>query len=278
MISEILKEARRQLAVADFCPPTREANLLLAATLHWTEAQVLARQDRTLSAEDRNRFARALARRLTGEPIAYILGHKEFYGRSFAVDNRVLIPRPETEHLVATALELPLPAEPTVLDVGTGSGCLACTLALERPTSRVVASDLSLAALAVASRNRSHYELGERLLLVNTDLAVGLDLTTFDLVLSNPPYVAPEEVPKLSREIVDFEPELALFADSAGLAIYPRLLQELFELRSGVWLVVELGAGQEQPIREFAADSCFELVEVRSDYAGLPRVALLQRR
>jgi release factor glutamine methyltransferase len=278
MISEILADARQHLAAADFRPSTREANLLLAATLHWTEAQVLARQDRTLSTEDRERFARALSRRLAGEPIAYILGYKEFYGRSFAVDNRVLIPRPETEHLVATALELPLPARPSILDVGTGSGCLACTLALERPASRVVASDLSLAALAVARHNRSQYELAERLLLVETDLAVGLDLATFDLVLSNPPYVAPEEVPDLSREIVDFEPELALLADSAGLAIYERLLNGLFELRSGVWLVVEIGAGQELQIRELAADSSFELVEVRPDYAGLPRVALLQRR
>ena len=251
--------------------------MLLAHTLGWTEAQVLSRHDQTLDGGDRARFDLALSRRLTGEPIAYILGFKEFYGRQFNVDARVLIPRPETEHLVEAALELPLPPSPTVLDLGTGSGCLACTIALEQPTSRVVATDISPGALAVAQGNLVRHQLGDRIQLVGADLARGLTLETVDLVLSNPPYIGYDEAPDLSPEILDFEPELALFAAGSGIAVHRRLLFELSALRSGSWLVIEIGAAQEQRIRNSSLDSPFGLIELRRDYAGLPRVALLQR-
>ena len=276
-VSEVLNRARRRLAAASFQPSTREANLLLAHTLGWTEAQVLARHDHTLDDDDRSRFDLALGRRLTGEPIAYILGRREFYGRQFNVDARVLIPRPETEHLVESALELPLPRSPTVLDIGTGSGCLACTIALEQPTSLVIATDVSPAALAVAQSNLTRHGLSERLYLVGTDLARGLALENVDLVLSNPPYIGYDEASDLSPEIVDFEPELALFAYGSGAAFHRRLLTELSAVSSGSWLVIEIGAAQEQLVRESSVDSPFQLVEIRPDYAGLPRVALLQR-
>ena len=277
-ISEILAQARRRLAAASFQPSTREANLLLASILDWTEAQVLARQDRTLTTGENERFRLALDRRLSGEPIAYILGVKEFYGRPFRVDNRVLIPRPETEHLIETALELPLSATPTLLDLGTGSGCLACTLALEKPTSRVVATDISSAALGVARANRQQHSLSNRLYLVCADLARGIDLSAIDLVVSNPPYVAREQATALSPEILDFEPETALFADSDGLEVIRRLLSELAGLRSGVWLILEMGSKQDQQIKQLVSESCFSLLAIKPDYARLPRVALLQRQ
>ena len=277
IISDILAHARQRLATRDFQPSTREANLLLAHVLGWSEAQVLARQDHSLTDRERQRFEIALGRRLTGEPIAYIVGHKEFFGRPFQVDSRVLIPRPETEHVVETALELPLPRWSTVLDLGTGSGCMACTVALELPACRVIATDLSLGALTVAWANLTHLDLSDRLYLVRTDLAHGLDLSGIDLVLSNPPYIAYDEAQSLSLEVVDFEPELALFAGAAGLAMHRRLLDELAGLHSGAWLVVEIGADQEAEIRQLATESAFRLIEVRPDYAGLPRVALLQR-
>lgn len=176
------------------------------------------------------------------------------------------------------ALELPLPRRPTVLDVGTGSGCLACTVALERSASRLVATDISPGALAVARSNLLRHQLADRLQLVGADLTRGLDLKAIDLVLCNPPYIGYDEAPDLPLDIIGFEPKLALFAGAAGIAIHRRLLTELSGLRPGSWLAVEIGAGQEQRIRHLTVDSPFRLLEMRPDYAGLPRVALLQRR
>ena len=152
-VQGLLVEARRRLAAAPFAPPAREAGLLLAHALGVSEAQVLARHDEDVPAAAADRFLALLERRLAGEPFAYLTGEREFYGRGFRVDRRVLIPRPETEHLVEAALALPLPPGPRILDLGTGSGCLAVTLAAELPAATVVATDLSLAALAVARAN-----------------------------------------------------------------------------------------------------------------------------
>jgi len=252
--------------------------LLLGHVLNWTEAQVLARQDEAMERSLASRFEELLSRRLRGEPVAYIVGVKEFYGRQFRVDRRVLIPRPETEHLIEAALELPLPPSPAVLDIGTGSGCLACTLGLEIPASRIVATDISAGALAVALHNLRRHGLADRLLLSACDLARGLELSGFDLVVSNPPYVGRGEIDSLSTEIVDFEPDTALFAGADGDAIYSRLFEELSGLFPETWVVVEMGSGQEDLIRQLSADSPFRLVEVRHDYTGHPRTALLQRR
>jgi len=239
---------------------------------------VLARQDEPLDDAVVNRFERAVSRRLTGEPVAYILGVKEFYGRPFQVDNRVLIPRPETEHLVEVVLELPRPQCHSLLEIGTGSGCLACTLALEIPGSRVTATDLSIGALAVARGNLKRHDLTDRLQLIATDLAVGVDLAHTDLVISNPPYIGRPETDSLSSEILDFEPHSALFAGAAGDEVHRRLLDELAGLPHEAWLVMEIGASQEEPIRHLSAQSPFSLLEVRPDYAGHPRVAVLRRR
>lgn len=278
MISAALTQARRRLAEAPFRPDTREATLLLGHVLGWTEAQVLARQDSELDEACAGQFELAVSRRLAGEPVAYILGAKEFYGREFRVDHRVLIPRPETEHLVEVALALPLPRESRVLDLGTGSGCLACTLGLELPDSRIVAADISVGALTVARSNTRIHGLTDRLQLLACDLATSLELACFDLVVSNPPYVGRDEAETLSSEILDFEPDTALFAGDAGDAIHQRLLTELDDLRPASWLVLEIGAGQEDLMRELSTGSPFALTEVRPDYAGHPRIAVLQRR
>lgn len=278
IISELLADARRRLANAVFEPSTREANLLLAHLLDWTEAQLLARADQPLSESDVERFDDMLRRRLDGEPVAYILGRKEFYGRSFLVDGRVLIPRPETEHLVEAVLELDLPDRAHLLDLGTGSGCLACTLALELPTSHVFATDISPGALAVARHNLMRHRLSGRLHLMAGDLASALNLARFDVVASNPPYIGRSEADGLSSEITDFEPPRALFAEEDGMAVHRRLLSELEGLRPGSWLVLEIGAEQQEPLRSLASGSAFNLHEIRHDYAGRPRTALLQRR
>ncbi len=274
-IGQLLAEARPLLAATPFGASTREARLLLGHVLGLSEARVIARQEEEVPPEAEKRFRDLLARRLTGEPVAYLLGEREFWGRSFLVDSRVLIPRPETEHLVEVALAERLPERPWILDVGTGSGILAVTLALEVPGSRVVATDLSPGSLAMAARNARR--LGARVFLVNADLAAGLDLSRFDLVVSNPPYVDRSEIPEISIEVYDFEPSLALFPPGAGDSLYPRLFTQCLGLRSGVGLAVEIGRGQLAAIRRHAREAGLEIAAVREDYAGIPRTVLLRR-
>ena len=237
---------------------------------------MLARGEVEVPAEQEARFRALLARRLRAEPTAYLLGEREFWRRPFYVDSRVLIPRPETEHVVEEALAAPLPARPWILDVGTGSGILAVTLALEVPGARSVATDLSPGALAVAAKNARR--LSARVLLVATDLTAGLDLARFDLVVSNPPYIDPADAPSLSPEVCNFEPALALFAPGSGDSVLARLFAQCAALRPGVRLAVEIGFGQLGAARRHAEASGLEIIRVRNDYAGIPRVLVLQRR
>lgn len=242
-----------------------------------SEAQLLARPERPVTAVERARFVGLLERRLTGEPVAYLLGEREFYGRTFAVDRRVLIPRPETEHLVEAALGLALPPRPRLLDVGTGSGCIAVTLALELPAARVVASDLSPAALAVAAGNARR--LGaSRVRLVAADRGTALVLEAFDLVVSNPPYIDPADAAGLSPEIVDHEPHRALFAPGRGDAVLADLIEEAARLRPGARLLLEIGHRQLPAVRRLAAPGPLHLTAIVDDYAGIPRVVALERR
>jgi release factor glutamine methyltransferase len=228
--------------------------------------------------EGERRFRDLLERRLRGEPVAYLLGEREFFGRVFRVDSRVLIPRPETEHVVEATLAEALPASPRILDVGTGSGCLAVTLALERPGSRVVATDLSLGALAVAAGNARRLGAADRVSFVHTDLTDGLDLSRFDLVVSNPPYVDLGETPEISPEIIHYEPHLALFPPGGGDEILARLIASCGALRPGTVLAVEIGRGQLDAARQYAEAAGFDLKGVRQDYSGIPRVVVLRRR
>ena len=277
-IDRLLVEARRRLAAAPFEPAGREALLLMARVLARSEAHVLAHGEDEPEAEAAARFAALLERRLVGEPIAYILGEREFYGRRFSVDPRVLIPRPETEHLIELTLELELPPDPRILDLGTGSGCLAVTLACELPAARLIATDLSPAALAVARANARRHGVENRVRLAAADLALALRLDEFDLVVSNPPYVGLDEAPDLSIDVRDHEPAGALFAPRTPLSVIERLATELGELATGTVVAFEIGAGREEAVGELLADSPLALVGTRSDYAGIPRVVVTKRR
>ncbi|HMB52709.1 MAG TPA: peptide chain release factor N(5)-glutamine methyltransferase [Thermoanaerobaculia bacterium] len=283
-VDELLRDARARLAAAPFAPPTREAALLLGRVLGWSEAEVLARGERRVEETAAARFAELLARRLGGEPVAYLFAEREFYGRAFHVDRRVLIPRPESEHLVEAALarlRRHRHKARRILDVGTGSGCLAVTLALELPEAAVVATDLSPAALAVAASNARRHAVAGRVRLAACDLLAGLDAGAFDLAVSNPPYVGRGEAPALSREVVDFEPAAALFADDegedAGIAAYSHLFAQAAALAPGAWLLVEIGHGQLAAVRRRAAASGLQVEGVVEDYAGIPRVVELRR-
>jgi len=278
-IAQLLAEARPRLAATSFAAPPREAALLLGRLLGLSEAQVLAHGEREVPAETAERFRSLLERRLTGEPVAYLLGEREFYGRPFAVDPRVLIPRPETEHVVEEALATPLPERPWILDVGTGSGILPVTLALEIPGARTVGTDVSPGALAVARGNARRHGVGDRARFVGADLVLGLDLSRFDLVVSNPPYIDAGDAPSLSPEVVDFEPHVALFAPGSGDSVLARLFSLLgVGLRPGIRAIVEIGFGQLEAARHHAEASGLEFAGARLDYAGIPRVVVLERR
>ncbi len=278
IVADLLESGRMRLREAGIEPSARESALLLSRLLGIGEASVLARDTEAVPPEVEARFFELVARRSSGEPTAYLVGEREFWGRPFWVDRRVLIPRPETEHLVEIALGLPLPEQARVLDVGTGSGCIAVSLAADRPRWRVFGSDVSLGALAVARANARRNEVSGRLGLFCADLTDGVDLSAFDLVVGNPPYVEEGIVPYLSRDVRDFEPRVALTIGSDGFDATRRLLAAAASLRPGSWMVLEFGFGQGDGVLGIAAATGhFDIAELRPDLAGIERDVVLRR-
>ncbi len=250
--------------------PRREAALLLGEVLGLAEAQLYARADDDVPEQAAVSYGQLVRRRADRVPMAYLLGRREFYGRSFAVDPRVLIPRPETEHLVESALNC-IGDGARVLDVGTGSGCIAVTLALERPDSRIVATDLSPGALALAAANCREHGVGDRVRLVRADLLAALRPGVFDVVVSNPPYIDVGDWPSLMPEVRDHEPPEALFAGD-GLDFYRRLFAAGSFLHAGQRLLLEIGKGQLEAVRDLAERGGLDVEWVVADLAGIPRV------
>lgn len=250
-----------------------EAELLLAEALGHSRAWLYARLDESLDPSAVDRFQALLERRAAGEPLAYILGRREFYGRDFQVDPSVLIPRPETELLVDLALRFRGPEPTAVADIGTGSGCIALTLAAERPTWRLTATDLSRAALTIAQRNRQ--SLG----LTNVSLALGdlfapLHGRRYDLIVSNPPYVA-ERDPHLEQGDLRFEPAVALSCPSDGLAIIRRLaLEAPAHLANDGLLLLEHGHDQAASVAKALDEQGYVDVTHHRDLAGIERVTV----
>jgi release factor glutamine methyltransferase len=274
-IESELNRARQLLHAAPFRPPPREANLILGHVLGLNEAQLLARGSTPLTRVAEEEFRALLERRLQGEPVAYLVGVKEFYGRDFRVDPRVLIPRPETEHLIEVALSLALPENARILDLGTGSGCIAVTLALELPAAKITAIDLSVGALAVASSNAQLHRVENRVHLAGAHLATGLAVDRFDLIVSNPPYIGPEEFTSLSTEIRHFEPKLALIAPGDSLSILSAILGQCSHTGHRQPIVLEIGYGQLDSLVELATEKHFQVTSVTKDYAGVPRTVVL---
>ncbi len=278
-IGELLRDARQRLAATPFEAPRREAALLLARVLDRGEASILAHTEEAVPAVAAERFGALLERRLAGEPVAYLFGEREFYGRLFAVDPRVLIPRPETEHLIEAVLALDLPPRPTIADVGTGSGAIAVTLALELPGARLLATDISPGALAVARANAWSHGAAGRVALAAADLVSALDLARVDLVVSNPPYVDPAVAAELSPEVTGFEPHAGLFAPNRGRAVIARLLAETADLSAGTHMVLEIGHDQGDWLAAAAGEhENWELIEIVRDYGDVPRTAILRRQ
>jgi release factor glutamine methyltransferase len=263
---DALRARLREEALARGASP-RDVDLLLADHLGRSLPWIVAHGEETV---DSGAIIALLARRFSGEPLQYIRGTTEFYSRPFFVDDRALIPRPETELLVEAALAR-APHGARVVDVGTGSGCIAISLALERPDLHVLAVDRSLAALALAKRNRD--ALGARVALVASDVLGALD-AAFDLVVSNPPYIPAADVEQLATEVRDHEPRMALTPGPRGTEIIERILAEA----RGAMVMLEIGFGQEADLREVAAVHGYEVVSVLPDLAAIPRLAIVEKR
>jgi len=244
----------------------REARLLLAAATRRSEASVLAHPEKSLLEQEKSQFLEMTARRAAGEPIAYILGHKEFYGLELTVNSAVLIPRPETELLVDLALDRN-PA--SVLDVGTGSGAIALAIKRYRPDARVVATDASAAALEVARRNAARFKLEVELRHGRWFEPVAGE--RFEAIISNPPYVVLGD-PHLAA--LPYEPRLALLGGADGLDGFRVLAREApAHLLPGGWLLVEHGEGQHEAVRGLLEAAGLETTASWPDLAGIPRVS-----
>jgi len=254
-----------------------EAQVLASCALNVNRAWLIAHDQDVLTPAQADAVKTLVARRAQGEPVAYILGEKEFYGHMFKVTPDVLIPRPETELLVEAALErLPKDLPAQVLDLGTGSGCIAVTLALERPDCTVTAVDISVSALQLAKENAER--LGAPIYFIQSDLFAELGVQRFDLIVSNPPYIAHED-PHLGKGDVRFEPGLALVSGSNGLDALKILTQAApRHLQSGGWLVFEHGWDQAEQAIKLITQAGFMNVECLRDIAGHNRVTLGQWR
>jgi release factor glutamine methyltransferase len=280
-LHERLADARARLVRAGI--PEDEAALdaevLARHVLNCDRATLLTRANDPLPSAFRRIYDELVQRRITREPVAYIIGHREFWGLEFDVTPDVLIPRPETELVVEEALSA-FPHRPvvrTVIDVGTGSGCLAVVLAIEFASAGVVGIDSSAAALDVARGNADRHNVSERISFIHGDLLRNVHRSA-DLIVSNPPYVPEVDAATLQPEVARFEPASALYAGPDGLGVIRALLEQAPDClaREGR-LIVEFGFGQESAVREAALQSGWTIERVRRDLQGIPRVAVLRR-
>ncbi len=260
--------------------PRLHAELLLGDVVGLKRIELYLQFDRPLTSPEVQRYRELLRRRSTGEPVQYILGHTEFFGRAFLVNPSVLIPRPETEVLVEQTLDrMQGVANPVVLDIGTGSGAIAITIAAERTDAHVVATDISADALDTARTNAKRLGVSDRVEFVEGDLFAPVSERTFDVVVSNPPYVAEADRATLQREVRDHEPATALFAGANGLDTVQRIVREAPQhVRPAGFCALEIGMGQHEAARllwrEVAPDW---QVDVIHDLAGIERIVIASR-
>jgi release factor glutamine methyltransferase len=275
-VGEALAHGTHVLAEAGIDTARLEAELLLAkACDDCARALLYMELRRELSPEAEEGYEALLARRARREPLAYILGHWGFRRLTLKTDNRALVPRPETEIVVERALEHLDGGEPAVLDVGTGTGAIALAIVDEHPGARVTAIDASKDALALARENLDLLGINGRVRLVEHDLTAGLGHDAFDLVVSNPPYVEPEDIEMLQPEVRDWEPRIALVAHGATEAVARAATQAL---RPGGWVVLEIAENQAEKVAALLRELGYEHLRVSPDMAGRDRVIEAQWR
>lgn len=256
-----------------------DAEVLARHVLGWDRAALLSRGREPAPDEFASRYAALVARRVAREPVAMIVGSREFWGLDFEVTRDVLIPRPETEFVVEEVLDLAGRGAQMarIADIGTGSGCVAIAIATELPDADVLATDVSAAALEVARRNAERNGVAGRIRFVRADLLTGVQ-RGLDLIVSNPPYVPRRSAPSLQPEVGGYEPSQALFGGDDGLEILHRLLATAgAHLSPDGRLITEFGDGQEADVRRIAESLGWHVLNVRNDLQGLARVALLRR-
>jgi release factor glutamine methyltransferase len=283
-IAETILQGALRLRQAAVPEARREAGSVLAYVLGRDRSFILSHAEDPIGEEQAEQFRQYLERRAQGEPLQYITGHQEFFGLDFEVTRDVLIPRPETELLIETALKLfGGSADVFICDVGTGSGCIAITLLHQLPQARAVAIDLSAGALAVARRNAARHSVTERSEFVLSDCFAALDRrapqqSSFDLIVSNPPYIEEGAMAGLQREVRDFEPRRALAAGGDGLVIIRRLISEAPRfLKTGGYLLFEIGFNQAALVERLINPKVWKLLHIYKDLQGIPRTVALQK-
>lgn len=289
-LREALRQATEQLTAAQV-PSATTAEVLLLHVLGCDRAFLYAHSETELTAKQEQAYRKLLEERAAGTPTQYLTGRQEFWGLELHIDRGVFIPRPETEHVVEVSLKVVREhlAEPhaRLVDVGTGTGAIALALARELPEAEVVATDVSPAALALARANAQVLGLADRIQFVEGDLlepffghdamSAAFDFRSFDLVVSNPPYVSPEEAAQLPREVREHEPAAALYSPEEGLAVTRRLIdQARVALGRNGWLVLELGHDMAARVRALLGEN-WTGVDITNDLAGIPRVLAAQK-
>jgi release factor glutamine methyltransferase len=285
-----LKQGLAQLREAHVPSFTLAAELLLLHVLGRDRAWIYAHPEEEISAADAERFFALMARRAKGEPTQHLTGKQEFWGLEFEVTPDVLIPRPETEHVIEVTLdrlavrELRAGRKQTltgeglqIADIGTGSGCIAIALAKELPGAAIYATDISPAAIVIARRNAMRHNVRNQVQFLEGNL---LDMVTtqFDLIASNPPYIGRREAPTLMREVRDHEPEIALYGGEEGYELYAELIaQAAAHLKPGGLLVLELGHNSLPAVQPLLDARTWTSVAITNDLAGIPRVIAAER-
>ena len=272
-----IQSAVQRLHAAHVGSPRMNAELLAMFVLGCDRAYLYAHGERALTKDEVARYDDALGERARGVPAQYITGHQEFWGMDLIVSPAVLIPRPETEHVIETVLELARERRPHLLvDVGTGSGCIALALAKEFPRAEIHATEVSPEALETARANAARHQLQERVQFHKTDLLAGMEEGVFDYVVSNPPYIGEWEADSVEVQVRRFEPRLALFAGPSGLEVFARLIpQARNALQPGGWLVMEMGHSGRERLCELLKD--WEEIRITNDLQGIARVVAARR-
>ena len=280
-IRTILRRTTRDLTACGSPSPRLDAEVLLMHLLKTDRLQLLTHPEKLLAEAEVAGYSRWVERRCQGEPVAYIVGEKEFWSLRFEVNREVLIPRPETECLIEEVLGRSAKEadEPRIIDIGTGSGAIAVVLAREIPTARVVATDISGGALEIARRNAIRYGVADRMEFIQGDLcatATGV----FEIIVSNPPYIPDGAYPLLPEGIRAFEPRQALIAGPDGSDFHRRIIREgAHRLKGGGWIFLEIGEGQQGLVEALFREAGFyDTIHFRKDYGGIERVAAARRR
>jgi release factor glutamine methyltransferase len=280
-IADLIAEAAQILTRAGVPEARREAMSLVKHVTERDRTFIITHPRTTLASPDVRRLRELVERRAEGMPQQYLTGHQEFYGLDFEVTPDVLIPRPETELLVETALELlDKTSKPNLIcDVGTGSGCIPVALLHERPTMQAVGLDISANALRVAARNAVRHSVHERLTLIASDCFAALDSRAlFTMIVSNPPYIAEDALADLQREVRDYEPRIALTPGGDGLRIIRRLVADAPRfLKRGGHLLMEIGFDQHEAVRQLIDSQVWQLLDIHKDLQGIPRVVALRK-